>query len=192
MARSSTADPLEKFRFIVEFSADATSEATVLDRAGFLECGMPKRTTNKISYREGNMSDISTQSAGLSTMDDVTLTRGLIAKVAGIDSSLYKWMTSVHNPIADVTGSVKTGVVISHAAAKYRKDITIKVLDRTGALARTYKLYQAWPVAFAPGSDLNAAEDGDKMIESITLAYEDFAEIAAVPSASLSPTAAAL
>lgn len=192
MARSSTSDPLEKFRFLVEFSSTAGSEATAFTRAGFLECGMPKRTTNKIMYREGNMSDISTVSAGLSTMEDITLTRGLVASVVGTDNALYQWMSAVHNPTADVDAGRKAGAVISHAAKEYRKDITITVLDRTGKAARTYKLYQAFPVSFAPGSDLNANEDGDKMIESLTLAYEDFAEIGVTPSSSLSPAAAAL
>jgi len=187
MARSSTTDALEKFRFLVTFSAaQSGSEATALDRAGFFECGMPKRTTSKIEYREGNDPDIFSLSAGLSKMEDITLTRGQIARNAtgtAKESALYTWMTSVHTPQAAGTSGYAGGTVKragagteGYAAELYRKDITIKVLDRSGKVARQYKLAQAFVVNYVPGSDLNSGEDGDKLLESITLAYEDFVE----------------
>ena len=36
--------------------------------------------------------------------------------------------------------------------------------------------YNAFPVNFTPSSDLNAGEDGEKAMEQLTLAYEDFRE----------------
>ena len=209
MARSSTTDTLEKFRFLVEFSTSANGgNTTDLGKAGFFECGMPKRTTSKIEYREGNDPDIFSLSAGLSKMEDVTLTRGVIARapnsatVTGKASAMYAWMSAVHVPEAGgmagygaATGGKRTGdkevagkaatateiEVIGTAAglgnpSAYRKDVTIKVLDRSGQVARQFKLAQAFVVSFTPGSDLNAGEDGDKLLESVTLAYEDFVE----------------
>ena len=188
MARSSTTDALEKFRFLVTFSsAEDGSNSAALDRAGFFECGMPKRTTSKIEYREGNDPDIFSLSAGLSKMEDITLTRGVIARAAGgASSALYTWITSVHTPLsagtsgASGTGNKRDGTVATAmSSTTYRKDVTIKVLDRSGNVARQYKLAQAFVVNYVPGSDLNAGEDGDKMLESVTLAYEDFVEVVA-------------
>ena len=186
MARSSTTDALEKFRFLVTFSsAEDGSNPAALDRAGFFECGMPKRTTSKIEYREGNDPDIFSLSAGLSKMEDITLTRGVIARATdGAASALYTWITSVHTPQAGGMSGYAGGTVKragagteGYAAELYRKDVTIKVLDRSGNVARQYKLAQAFVVNYVPGSDLNAGEDGDKMLESVTLAYEDFVEV---------------
>jgi phage tail-like protein len=190
MARSSRADVLEKFRFLISFSdsTDSTSETTALDRAGFFEVQMPKRSTNKIQYREGNDPDIYSLSAGLSTMEDITLSRGLIARAAGATgaSPLYTWMSSVHKPTPGIGGYLggaspkKTGSATGDAdnAQLYRKTITISILNREGVVSRKYELYQAMVVNFVPGSDMNAGEDGDKMLESVTIAYEDFKEVA--------------
>lgn len=182
MARSSSVEPLEKFRFLVSFSNTSGSEATELDRAGFFEVQMPKRNTNKVQYREGNDPDIFMLSAGLSSMEDITLSRGQIASNAGTNM-LYRWMSAVHKPNATITAAGAKGKDTTRtpdiAAYEYRKDVTISVLDRSGTVARKYVLLNAFPINFVPGSDLNAGEDGDKMIESITIAYEDFVEVAA-------------
>lgn len=179
MARSAAVDALEKFRFIVEFLNSADSETTTQDRAGFFEVSMPKRSTNKIQYREGDDPDIFTLSAGLSTMEDLTLTRGLI-KYAENGSALYRWMSAVHKPGNITAGHATKGAANARpsdeAKMQYRKDIKITVLDRSGNPARVYEIYNAWPTNFVPSSDLNAGEDGDKALESITLAFEDFKE----------------
>ncbi len=180
MARSAISDPLEKFRFLVEFLSPAgAGESTALDRAGFVEVQMPKRTTNKIQYREGDDSDIYSLSAGLSTMEDITLSRGLLAYAVD-GSSLYRWMSAVHKPgnlppAYNAKGASKNRAS-DEAASDYKKDIKITVLDRSGNPARVYEVYNAWVSNFVPGSDLASGEDGDKMLESVTLSYEDFKE----------------
>ena len=136
---------------------------------------MPKRSTTKGSYREGIDPDIPQLFAGLSSMEDVTMSRGVI--IADQNNEFYKWMSAVHNPTAGEVGRAALAARSSDAAAnKYRKDVTIQLLDREGNVARQWTLYQAFPVHFTPGSDLNAGEDGDKSLESLTLAYEDFKE----------------
>jgi len=185
MARSSTADPLERFRFTLNWSADASSEGTAA-AAGFHDIQMPKRSTNVGNYREGIDADINQLFAGLSTMDPITLSRGLLA-LNDANNQLYKWMSAVHNPSAAVPGG--TARPANAAAADYRKDVTITMLDREGGIARRWKLYNAWPSNFVPGSDLDASEDGDKSLESLTLSYEDFQEVkaAGTPAVSVSP-----
>ena len=175
MARSSTVDPLEKFRFSVSWSADGDSELTALVRLGFHDVQMPKRSTTKGTYREGIDPDISQLYAGLSSMEDVVLSRGVI--IEDLNDELYKWTSAVHNPTTGHVGREALGARNSDAAANnYRKDVTIQMLDREGNIARQWTLYNAFPVNFVPGSDLNAGEDGEKSLEQLTLGYEDFRE----------------
>jgi len=180
MARSSSQDPLEKYRFQVSWSgsSDSTSEATNLIRTGFHDVQLPKRSTNKIMYREGNDPDISSVSAGLSSMEDVVMSRGLLLGASDTNKELYAWMKSVHNPTAGISGYVGAKARSTDAAKSiYRKTVTIEMYDRGAAPSRRWILYNAFPVHFVPGSDLNAREDGDKSLESLTLSYEDFQEI---------------
>ena len=176
MGRSANTDPLEKFRFLVDFTLPDGSAPV---RTGFHDIQMPKRTTNKILYREGHNADISSHSAGLNTMEDIVMSNGALADDGSAANDLYKWMSTVHAP---TTGpSTFTGLIgsASQATGKnaYRADVTIKMLDREGTTVRAWKCYQAWPTHFVPGSDLNAAEDGDKSMQALTLCYEDFQEL---------------
>jgi phage tail-like protein len=175
MARSSVVDPLEKFRFAVSWTDNGDSENTALVRLGFHDIQMPKRSTTKINYREGIDPDINQLSPGLSTMEDVVMSRGLI--IEDTNNEFYKWMSAVHNP---TTGHISRAALAARspdaAAANYRKDVTVQMLDREGNTVRQWTLYQAWPMNFVPGSDLNAGEDGEKSLEQLTLAYEDFRE----------------
>jgi phage tail-like protein len=173
MARSAASDPLEKFRFIIEWSTG--TEKTALVRAGFHDVQMPKRTTTKGTYREGNDIDVPQLFPGLSSMEDVVMSRGLVP-YSSTSNELYQWMSSVHNPSA---GHATNDDVRDETSAsnEFRKDVTIKMLTRDNKVARQWVLYNAFPVNFVAGSDLNAAEDGDKSLESLTLAYEDFKEL---------------
>lgn len=175
MARSSKVDPLERFRFQISWSSDTGSEKTALVRLGFHDVQMPKRATTKISYREGLDPDINQLSAGLSTMEDIVMSRGVI--IQDSNGEFYKWISAVHRPTAGHVGRdslTARGVAASH---DYKKDVTIKLLDREGNVARQWTLHNAFPVNFVPASDLNAGEDGDKAMEQLTLAYEDFKEM---------------
>ncbi len=175
MARSAAVDPMEKFRFAVSWSNDGDSEGTKLVRLGFHDVQMPKRSTTKISYREGLDADINQHAPGLSNMEDVVMSRGVIIDDA--NNEFYKWISAVHNPTAGAVGRNALAARAANAASnKYRKDVTIQMLDREGNVARQWVLYQAWPMNFVPASDLNAGEDGDKSMEALTLAFEDFQE----------------
>lgn len=178
MARTCDNDPLEKFRFLVDFTLPGN---VIPARTGFHDIQMPKRATNKIMYREGQQQDISSISAGLSTMEDIVMNRGVIAADGAAANDFVKWCESVK----PMTAAAKLGYnevagTDERGAKDYRSDVTIKMLDRAGTVVRAWKLWNAFPVNFVPGSDLNAAEDGDKSLESLTLAYEDFQEMKVV------------
>jgi phage tail-like protein len=179
MARSASADTLEKFRFLVSWTNSGEDDGTPLARLGFHDAQLPKRATNVIMYREGVDPDISLKSPGLSTFEDVVLGRGLLPFAdSGAGREFYQWMTSVHNPTTGLKKRDAADLSRSPDAASnnFRKDVTIKMLDREGAVVRQFTLHQAWPTNFVPGSDLDAGEDGEKSIEQLTLAYEDFTE----------------
>lgn len=189
MARSAASDPLEKFRFAISWSSAAGSEATALARAGFHDVQMPKRSTTKISYREGIDPDINQLAPGLSTMEDIVMSRGVIANDT-VNAELYKWMSAVHNPTAGHVARTDLSARASDAAANvFRKDVTIDMLDREGTVVRRWYVYNAWPTNFVPGSDLNAGEDGEKSLEQVTLAYEDFKEVDPASNDPLTPSA---
>ena len=192
MSRSANTDPLEKFRFLVEVSfpgmvttpqvADQetpTATGATFATLGFHDIQMPKRSTNKIMYREGHNPDINSVSAGLSSMEDVVMSRGVVTGSATAVNDFYKWVSRIYVPTTGI-GSFTTNPGTSSGAQgflDYRGEVIIKMLDRAGQVARAWRLYQAWPTNFVPGSDLNAAEDGDKSMEALTLAYEDFQEV---------------
>jgi phage tail-like protein len=182
MARTAENDPLEKFRFQVTLTLPGGMTQL---RAGFHDIQMPKRATSKINYREGDHPDIHMLSAGLSTMEDVVMARGLLKKEAmsgaGSADDFYKWMSKVHAPTSAVNsiGQATAASPGPSGSADYRGQMTITMLDRSGASSRKWELYNCWPTNFVPGSDLNAGEDGEKSIESMTIAYEDFKEVQA-------------
>jgi phage tail-like protein len=175
MARSAAVDPLEKFRFQVSWSSSGDSEGTALVRLGFHDFQSPKKTVTKGTYREGIDPDIHQLFAGLASMEDVTFSRGIIA--LDPNDEFYKWMSAVQNNTAGTVGRTSlTGRPPLSGSNDYRKDVTLKVLDREGTTVRQWTLFNSFPVAFHTGSDWNAGEDGDKSLESLTLGYEDFKE----------------
>jgi phage tail-like protein len=178
MARPCTSDPLEKFRFQVDFLVPG---ATSMVRVGFHDVQMPKRSTNKVTYREGAQPDISTVSAGLSTMEDVVMSRGVIAADGTQVSDFLGWIKKIHTGTA--TDRAVGDSIAPTGAQAYRSEVSIKMLDRSGVIVRCWTLYQAWPMHYVPGSDLNAGEDGEKSMEALTIAYEDFKEFKVVSGA---------
>lgn len=192
MARSATKDTLEKFRFGLTWSNDGSlglfteqeqggeikTISTDLAKAGFHDIQMPKRTTNKIQYREGGDPDIYSVSAGLTTMEDIVLSRGLMS-TADAFKEMFAWSQLIHSTNdTDSTLSYTLDKVKKPTGNnEYRKEVWIWMYNRDGTKARAWKLFNAFPVGFVPGSDLNASEDGEKSLEQLTLAYEDFMEV---------------
>lgn len=168
MARSSKIDAVEKFRFTVAFDG--------MTRAGFSEVSTPKYTTNKGEYREGNAPDNVQLFAGLTKCEDVVMSRGLTT-----NQDFYGWVKLVFDPSQLPGGLPQVGQGPDAApignAENYRKDLTITLHHRNGAPVKQWKLYNAFPIAMQPGSDMNATEDGEKSMEQLTLAYESFEEI---------------
>lgn len=202
MARVATSDPLEKFRFTVyELDTAASNEQsitnlagetvttstapTTANLAGFTTAQLPKTTTSKITYREGdNLNNLSSLSPGLSSTEDIVLTKGIISRLSatgeetGDHSWFYIWASSITiHGATDSDFNFKDGTKTSSVPDLTRKDLLMLMKDRTGRTARAWKIYNAFPVQFTPGSDLDASADDSKSVESLTLAYESFEEV---------------
>lgn len=185
MARTASSDPLEKFRFEVYLltSTDASgtqvtdTETLPLDPTtaiGFATVQLPKLITNKITYREGdNLVNVSALSPGLSSTEDISFTKG----VTKGKSALYDWASSIHSG-GDTTADFNyiDGNKTATEPDINRKHLRIVMKDRTGKWAKVWDIFNAFPVQFTPGSDLDASADDTKSIESLTVAYESFVE----------------
>jgi phage tail-like protein len=193
MARSSTQDPLEKFRFRVTViavspdlngiaetvgafsSADtAAKKLAVMLRLGFSEVTLPRTTISEIPYRENIDGYRFQKTPGLVRYEPVTLKRGVTKS-----RDLYDWLRLVNDELAllgvanELTGNVRKGPRQSEG---FRKDVVIEVLDREGKPVKGWYLFNSWPTSYKPGDDLNAQAE-DKLVEELTLTYELFLEL---------------
>jgi phage tail-like protein len=197
MARIADSDPLDKFRFHVYETTPTmgTDNKIVVAKdkdgnpisdesapinvavAGFHDFQMPKLNNNKITYREGDNPNIHSVSPGLTTFEDITLSKGITNTA---NSWFWQWVNLVHAG-GDTTSVFDFTTDNKHYEPnlEFRKHLDVVMLDRTGTMVRRWRIYNCFPVNFVPGSDLNASEDGDKSMESLTLCYESFKEIAA-------------
>lgn len=199
MARSSTEDPVEKFRFRVtviavsptlsgavesaaavaanQFGGEVgkfAKQLRVISRAGFSEIILPKQTVSEITYRENIDAYRFIKVPGLVRYDPVVMRRGVT-----LNRDLYDWIRQVNDELAllvtsgELSKDFKKGPIQSE---NFRKDVVIEVLDREGNPVKGWYLFNSWPTSYKPGDDLNASGE-EKLIEEITLTYEVFLEL---------------
>lgn len=194
MARPSTSDPLEKFRFrVTVVSIDASvsggietvaglsgqgtffkNNFAVVARAGFSQVTMPKASIGEITYRENIDNLRSSKVPGLVKFDPITLSRGVTAS-----RDLYDWYRLVNDELAllSVANELSRDSVKGPVQSdNFRKDVVIEVLNRKGDPIKAWYLFNAWPTVYAPGNDLDASSE-EKLVESLTLTYEHFLEL---------------
>ena len=137
--------PLPKFHFLVEWGGT---------RLGFTEVTGLDTQTDVIEYREGSSPEYSKiKMPGLKKFSNIVLKRGTVKA----DGDFYTWIDSTVMNTVD------------------RRDITVKLLDETGAPLFTWKIQQAWPVKYQ-FSDLKS--DGNEVaIETLELAHEGFHKV---------------
>lgn len=195
MARSTKQDPVEKFRFrvtviSVDLSLSGLADAIgnlgdnnlgVFTRAGFSEVQLPKLGVNSIKYRENIDAARFQKHAGLTTYDTVTFKRGVT-----VNRDLYDWYRLVNDEMALLATAQELSREARFApaqSARYRKDVIIELLGRANGIGededsqvvKGWFLFNAFPVSYKGGDDLNALAE-DKLVEEITLDYEMFLE----------------
>lgn len=197
MARSSTTDPLEKFRFRVSVIAipptltgavDFTSavetvsgllanteikglaqQTAVLARLGFSAVTLPKIDINEMTYRENIDGNRFTKYPGLTRYEPVVLKRGVTTS-----RDLYDWLRLVNDEILLLSSSQELTLNTTkptRQSENFRKDVIIEVLDREGNSIKGWYLFNAWPKSYKPGDDLDANSE-TKLVEELTLTYE--------------------
>lgn len=200
MARSSSEDPVDKFRFkvtviaasptlnggIETLAALATTASTdskvqeyakslsVISRAGFSDIILPRQTMSEISYRENVDAYRFIKVPGLVRYEPVVLKRGVTSS-----RDLYDWLRQVNDETlllvtaGELTSNIKKGPKQSE---NFRKDMIIEVLDREGNSIKGWYLFNTWPTSYKPGDDLSSRGE-EKLIEEATLTYEVFLEL---------------
>jgi phage tail-like protein len=166
MARSSSKDPLDKFRWKVTIDG--------FQRAGFSAVDVPNISIKTTTYPEGGAHLFPRQILDTVTYKPVTLIRGV-----STDKDFYNWIIS---PLQIITPSTDPTLTSPDLVGGYRKNVVINHLDRSNRTIRTYTLYDAWPIEYAPASDFAADGDDSLSMEKITLAYESFSVSIQTPS----------
>jgi phage tail-like protein len=200
VARSSQAEPVEKFRFMVNFFTlkpnsplglggslltggfkfDNPLKTHLSDdngiAAGFSEVVPPAASVKVIEYRENTYMNRTTKQAGLVSYEPVVLRRGVTA-----GRGLYNWYKDVHNDVYDLNSGnqilAEASLVPVHDP-RYRKEMIISVLDREGFPVKHWLCVNCFPIGYK-GSDGLDASDESKAIEELTITYEAFVELPA-------------
>ncbi|MEY8199874.1 MAG: phage tail protein [Colwellia sp.] len=141
MAAGKRIDPYQNFRFRVEIDG--------IQIAGFSEVTIPDSTTAEIEYREGIYPPGARHLSGLTSSGSVSLKRGITDSL-----DLYKWKKQV-----ETTG-----------AGSARKNLSIILIDETGADKCRWDIKFAWPTKYESGS--LDAKGNDVLIETFELTHE--------------------
>lgn len=180
MARAQSTDFLHSMRFQVAivagfdyFQNTGGTASSVSPSAGFMSISTPEATTEAVEYREGTY-NYPRKFPGNTTVSDLSMQKG----VARGDGTFWNWLSTV------IAGS-----------GEYRVDLEIYHFDRrvlnrpqsgamqghqdfqkvasAGNAARTYKIYEAFPIRHKVAADLDASSS-DISIMELDIAYEYF------------------
>ena len=156
MARPTTKDPLDKFRWQVEIEGFLRAGFTALDTPGYMI------TTKK--YKEGGAHLHPKVIVDSIEYKPVTLFRGVTA-----NTDFLQWAQDPFS-ILDAAENNPSQTEVG----EFRRDVTIKHLDRQGNAVKTYILKNAIPIQFTPASDFSAEGDDSFSLEKLVLDYEAF------------------
>lgn len=142
-------DPYKNFKFKVKW--DGKYVAGISKITGGL-----KRSTEPIEHREGGDPSTKRKSPGPSKYEAITLERGVTH-----DPEFENWANLVHNYKGDASMSLN----------KFRKDITIELLNEQGTVVMAYKVYRCWVSEYQALPELDAGGNG-VAIQTIKLENE--------------------
>lgn len=169
MARPSSKDPLDKFRWTVSILSGGSESFT---RLGFTSVETPEVSINVKSYPEGGAHLFPKQIVDSIQYKPVTLLRGVTS-----DTNFREWAVQY---IELVQGRIETdrfGSAIQgnpKVPSDYRRDVVIEHKDRAGRTVKTYFLRAAFPIEYKPASNFSADADDMLSMEKLVLAYESF------------------
>lgn len=154
MARPSSKDPLDKFRWSISIDG--------FTRLGFASCDVPGYSIQTKPYGEGGQHLFPKQIVDNITFKPVTLTRGVTA-----DLSFHNWATQALIVARGVTTDGKSPV-------EYRRNVVIRHLNRRGEVVKAYTLINAMPIEYEVASSFASDADDVLSMEKLVLTYESF------------------
>lgn len=168
MARSSTKDPLDKYRWAVTISDSSGTET--FSRLGFSSCETPSVSINTQSYSEGGSHLWPKKIIDSIEYKPVALQRGVTS-----DFDFHEWaiqFMEIYKGQIDKNRNPEQNAF--QFPEDYRRTIKIDHIDRGGRVVKSYILYKAFPIEYKPASDFSA--DGDDLLsmERLVLTYESF------------------
>jgi len=141
-------DPYRNFNFIV-----------VIDKqevAGLSKCSALKKTTEKVTWREGNDPSVQHQLPGKTSYDAITLTAGVTH-----DRTFEDWANLVNNFKGNSSMSLKG----------FRKDIRIVVRNEADQPIVAYNVFNCWVSEYQALPELDAGGNA-VMIQTIKIENE--------------------
>jgi phage tail-like protein len=139
-------DPYRQFRFRVEIDG--------ITQAGFSEVTFGDSTTEVIENREGTEPPVFRKLSGLTRYGNITLRWGITDSM-----DLYHWRQQV----------------IDSGAGKARKNMSIILIDETGADKARWDISNAWPARYVPPHF--SGKDDDVAIETLEIVHEGFRRV---------------
>ncbi len=174
MARPSTKDPLDRFRWRVTIFG-STDGAITMSRSGFSQVETPSVSITTNSYPEGGAHLHPLQIVDQVQYKPIALVRGVTS-----DIDFSKWAREsielVLGKKYKQTGTRATDRLVrqQETALDYRRDVLIEHVDRSGKTIKAYAIYDAFPIEYQPASDFAADGDDTISMERLVLAYESF------------------
>lgn len=186
MTRTASQDPLDKFRFQLTLlgnnqffnntSVNVTSLSSInLMSAGFSDITIPRANVAEMLYRENVDGAFFRKSPGLVKYDPVILKRGVISTRT---PDFYNWYKLVNNDAGSLNAiaqSLTAFGAVPYQSATFRKEVLITVFDRAGNMVKHWMLFNAFPMSYKGGDDLDATSE-TKLVEELVLTYESFLE----------------
>ncbi|TKJ38526.1 phage tail protein [candidate division LCP-89 bacterium B3_LCP] len=142
-------DPYRTFKFQIIIDGNVV--------AGLKKMGALKKKTEPVKWRASNDPSHERIMPGGTSYEPVALEQGLTH-----DLVFEEWANKVNNIEGDAAVSLKD----------FRKDIVINVLNLSGQVAISYKLFRAWVSDFQALPDLDAGSMNTVGIQTITLQHE--------------------
>lgn len=137
-------DPYKRINFRVVWDGQPISGVTHVSPIS--------RRTQVVKHRSGSDPANSRSAPGLTTIQPITLRRGVTH-----DTAFEAWANLVWNPEGQSAMSLKN----------YRKNITIDLLNLSGTVVKRYMLHRCWPTLYVPLAVLDA--DTDLVAEEVLM-----------------------
>lgn len=144
-------DPYRNFKFKVTFSDDP---GTVV---GFRSISGLSEETAVLTYAEGDKIETDLKIPGRTSYPNLVLEKGMTNTTFVLD-----WRKLILD---------RNKREFQSPDNTFRKDLTIRLLNKSGLTAHTWRVINAWPAVLS-FTDLSTDGDGEIMIETMELAHE--------------------